>query len=173
MLEFIGQILLMILGAIIPPIVTKRLGKIEALGDWRPSPEIWRISLMSTGISVFLSLFFIYLYDSGNLPFTRNASFQVMARDVRDFGGVYQNRSKSPMLVTISAVNAIDAFTMFAAVADDPSKFGQHSPQVASTSFPKSGHHEAMTFIVPRGYWYKVTTDGGNITPLAWTEYIL
>src|SRR6202012_1142512 len=106
------------------PIVTKRLGKIDALGSWRPGPEIWRISLMSTGISVFLSLFFIYLYDSGNLPFTRNATFQVMARDRRDFGGVYQNRSKGTMLVTISAVNAMDAFTMFAAVADDPSKFG-------------------------------------------------
>jgi hypothetical protein len=172
MLEFIGQVLLMILGALIPPIVTKWMEKIEALGPLKPSPATWRNSLMATAISVFLSLFFIYLYDSGNLPFTRNATFQSFARADRDFGGVYPNRSRGTMLVTISAVDAIDSYTMYAAVADDPSKFGPHSPTIATTSFPKSGHHEAMTFLVPRGYWYKVTTDGGNISPTAWTEYI-
>jgi len=173
--EFVGQVLLIVLGAAIPPIVTKlvtkQVEKTHGAESLMLSPSIWRVSLVSTGISVFLSLFFIYSYDNGLLPFSRIAKFDVVKNT---FNVAYENKNRSTMLVTVSAINAIDAYTIYAYVADNPSKFGTSDVRVvATTSFPKAGHHEAMTFIVPRGWWYQVKTDGGNISILEWTEYVL
>jgi hypothetical protein len=61
---------------------------------------MWRVSLMATGISVFSSLFFIYLYDNGLLPFTRIVSVQVIPHN---FGALYHNTSRSTLMVTVSA----------------------------------------------------------------------
>jgi hypothetical protein len=175
MWEFVGQVVLLILGAAIPPIVTKvvlsRLEKTRGVEAPMLNPNILRISLLSTAISFFLGLFLIYSYDNGLLPFTRVAKFDVVKNS---FNVAYENRNRVTMLVTISAVNSIDAYTMYAYVADNPSKFGTPEARVvATTSFPKAGHHEAMTFLVPRGWWYQVKTDGGSISFAEWTEYVL
>jgi hypothetical protein len=63
---------------------------------------------------------------------------------------------------------------MYATIAKDGTEFDTAAAQtVASASFPIHNHQSSMTFLVPRGYWYRVMTDGGRIKPTEWTEYFL
>lgn len=173
--EFVDQVLLIILGAVLPPIIIWTSGRIGAL---RLEPATWRILLLSTAISLFLSAFFIATYDRGWLPFAKIASLQHVKYE---FGKPYQNSNRGTLIITVSAINTVaGGNTMCAAVVDNYQKLPQPKSSncgdmstVASASFSSKSSHSSMTFVVPRGYWYNVTIDGGSIEPIFWTEYLL
>lgn len=179
--EFINQVLLMVAGAIVPPMTIWIWEKLK-LGVWRPRPATLRITIISSAVSLFFSLFFVSLYDRSWLPFTKTASPQ---RVSYKFGDIIQNSRGHSLLVTISAINnagsgIVSGNSMCAATGDNASKLPSYKEgncsnpsTVAVVSFNVGGRHTAMTFVVPRGWWYNVLTDGGNVTTSFWTETTL
>jgi hypothetical protein len=130
-------------------------------------PATWHSVGIAIAVSLFTNVAFIVLYDSGHLPFTTNAPVAVLAN--RQLAVVYRNVSNSNMLVTVSATNKANAGNrMLASVAADPRQLADKQGKVVGVaSFAEPGFASAMTFLVPGGQWYVVTTDGGVVQPEA------
>src|ERR1700733_9177460 len=96
--ELFDQVVLMVLGAVVPIVVTKASEKLEVLGEWRPSELTVKITIISSVVSLFLSLFFLGAYDRGWVPFTRNAEVH---HEKHDFGESVHNLTGGTLLVTV------------------------------------------------------------------------
>jgi hypothetical protein len=187
--EFWDKVALIVLGVIIPPIVTWLLQWLPGAFDkLRPSRLTQRITLTSSAVSLFLCLFFITAYDLYSRrrpdpgPFPA-AKVTEIRREMHKFSEPLHNITNGSLLVTVSAYNTSGANSMCASVADDVSKLtiakvtncGDKST-VAVSSFAAGGHQTPMVFVVPKGFWYNVTNDAPPdkvITIAFWTEYTL
>lgn len=93
----------------------------------------------------------------------------------RSFATVYQNSTGSSLFVVVSAANtSAMGNSMYANVAATSS--GLPSSSIATStvnmvSFPNAGFAADLSFLVPPGYYYNVTTDGGAISIQKWTEW--
>jgi hypothetical protein len=181
--ELFKQVLLMILGAVVPIVVTKGSEKLEVLGDWRPSPQTVKITVISSVVSLFLSLFFLGAYDRGWVPFTKEAEIR---HDKFDFGKSVHNDTGGTLLVTVVFFNSVRepanivGNTVCAAVAPDPGALPHFTPgnctdptTVTEISFNVGNRQVPLTFVVPRGWWFNVITDGGTVAQSFWTETVL
>ncbi|KAF5033128.1 hypothetical protein DSECCO2_610000 [anaerobic digester metagenome] len=93
----------------------------------------------------------------------------------RSFSTIYQNTTGSSLFVTTDAVNTTAmGQTIYANVAATSSGLPSSSAATSTVnmvSFPSAGYHANMGFMVPPGYYYNVTTDGGAISIQRWTEW--
>ncbi|MGJ4947543.1 hypothetical protein [Bradyrhizobium sp. HKCCYLS20291] len=135
-----------------------------------------RVSGWGALFSAILSLFLIYLYDAGLFPLTREANFTIVTRE-RALGRAFQNNTDRTMLVTVSAQRTPEAgFTMFAAVSDEKGGVDPRSDAatVAAASFAAPTHNSSITFLVPRKFWYSVSTNApSNVIVSVWTEALM
>lgn len=61
---------------------------------------------------------------------------------------------------------------MFANVAASANQLPA-APTTVASSFIDNKFASSITFVVPAGYFYNVTTDGGSETLIVWTEVTL
>jgi hypothetical protein len=95
----------------------------------------------------------------------------------RAIGTVYQNQANKTKIVIVTGMELSPDFTMFANVASLSSLVpsgktgGSSASTVAAASYYGDIKHlSSFTFVVPAGSWYSITTDGGNIQLIFWTE---
>jgi hypothetical protein len=95
----------------------------------------------------------------------------------RAIGTVYQNQANRTKIVIVTGMELSPHFTMYANVASSSSLVpsgktgGSSASTVAAASYYGDiKHFSSFTFVVPVGSWYSVTTDGGNIQLVFWTE---
>jgi hypothetical protein len=94
----------------------------------------------------------------------------------RAFGQVYANTTGKTLIVIVTAYNNAHAYSMYGNVAAStnslPTAKGNSTTTVAS-SFVDDKFSSSITFVVPGGDFYNVTTDGGTETLVFWTEVTL
>lgn len=84
-------------------------------------------------------------------------------------GTVYQNTSGNSIIVAVSAVGHDDAAGIITAYCDNNSS---PSTEVAKMTVGAS-YTGALTFIVPNGYYYKVTASDASGSVQKWTEWAI
>jgi len=82
------------------------------------------------------------------------------------------------MIVIVTVSNNAKGNTMAGNVAKSTDLLptatsGGNATTTIASSFIDSRFAASITFVVPTGYFYNVTTDGGSETLLAWTEVTL
>lgn len=175
---FVFMLLAVLLGVSSPKDV---LDQVSALRSWSARPTAGLLLFVGLLIGFCLNVIFISLYDRGYFPLTKQGAVQRFGKPERDLNKKFRNDTRSAIIVTVSAFRSIEGpgNTMCAAIADDPAKLkAPTSPPpscgnentVSTSSFNFGGGHVYVTFVVPRGFYYLVTVDGGPITVALWTE---
>jgi hypothetical protein len=96
----------------------------------------------------------------------------------RAFGQIYANSTTKTLIVIVTAYNKPKGNTMSGNVAVSTNQLptganGGNSTTTVASSFIDNAFAASITFVVPAGHFYSVTTDGGSETLLAWTEVTL
>jgi hypothetical protein len=97
----------------------------------------------------------------------------------RTLGQVFANTTGKTMIVIVTAFNNTKGNTMCGNVAASTEQLptdahgGKPTTTTVQSSFIDDKFSASMTFVVPAGHFYSVTTDGGAETLIAWTEVTL
>jgi hypothetical protein len=96
----------------------------------------------------------------------------------RALGQVFGNTTGKTMIVIVTAFNRAKGNTMCGNVAKSSNELpagtsGGNSTTTVQSSFIDDRFSASIAFVVPTGYFYNVSTDGGSETLVAWTEVIL
>lgn len=175
---FVFMLIAVLLGVSSPKDV---LGQVSALRAWSTRPTAGLLLFVGLLIGFCLNVIFVSLYDRGYLPFTKQGSVQRLGKPDRDLNKKIKNTARGAIIVTVSALRKLEGpgNTMCAAVADDPNKLKAptlnppscgNENTVSTSSFNFGGGHVHVAFVVPRGFYYMVTVDGGPIDTVLWTE---
>ncbi|WP_426411503.1 hypothetical protein [Bradyrhizobium ganzhouense] len=181
MLNNVGDTALGILvTAVVTPIVAWFVGRAAGWLKWRPEQETARAIAISAACSLAIGLLLIAAYDRGFLPFTREAETHVVSHS---FGQPVENVSRGTWLVTMTTFNPsqgnITGGTICAGTAASavtlPNNFTECAASpTAMVTLNIGQRHTPITFVVPRGWFYKVVTDGHDpMKEGVWTETVL
>jgi hypothetical protein len=96
----------------------------------------------------------------------------------RALGQVFANTTGKTMIVIVTAFNKTRGNTMCGNVAASPDQLptgvsGGNPTTTVQSSFIDDKFSASITFVVPAGHFYSVTTDGGSETLQFWTEVTL
>jgi len=166
--------------AVVTPIVAWIVARATGWVKWRPEPETVQAIGISTSSSLVFGLLLVAAYDRGFLPFMRESETQVVSHQ---FGQPVENGSRGTWLVTMTTFNPaqgnITGGTICAATAPKavalPNTFGECGANPAAMVTLNIGQrHTPISFIVPRGWSYKVVNDGHDpMKEGVWTETVL
>lgn len=165
----VHDVLLIVIGWVIPTFLGWAMSKTPYVREvFRGHPFLTAIAV-SFLVAISVSITVVVLYSK---YFPENSTVNVETSE-RNLGVTYPNKSGRTLIIMVTAVNSHTGNTMCGNISKD-SSIPPSQPHLVlqdaevCTSFASNTVNNSITFVVPPGYYYSVTTDGADTVRLVW-----